>query len=127
MTTSELAEQIDSAFSYVGGELRDSILSHISGFVEEKVKELVSPESIAKIFSETNALHKFVLDQVKRFGETEVGNRLRCGCWDGRTVDRLFDSIWTEQFDKAIQDRIRDKVRSGIDAAIADRLKTMMA
>ncbi len=56
---------------------------------------------------------------------TEIGNRLRLGMYDGSLVNRLFESIWTEQFDIAIKERIRGKVYAAIDAAITEKLKSM--
>ena len=66
-----------------------------------------------------------MLDWANKWVANEVSNRLRCGIWNGTTVDRLFESIWTEQFDIAIKDRIRQKVYSAIDAVIKERLVAM--
>ena len=64
-------------------------------------------------------------DHFRKAVANEIGNRLRCGIYDGTSIDKLFESVWKPELDKAIQDRIQDRVDKTIDTVIAKRLKQL--
>ncbi len=125
MSDEDFATEMGSILSYNKQEIIHSILE----LVRRKL-ESTPPPTAAEIIKEieiSGMVHRSMCDWANRWVANEVANRLRCGIWDGSTVNRLFDSIWTEQFDIAIQERIKDKARSAVDAVIAEQLKAMKA
>lgn len=120
MSDEDFATEMGTILSYN----KDEVIHDILNLVSKKLEEAPLPTAaeIVKEIENSGLVHRTMLDWANRWVATEVGNRLRCGIWNGGTVDRLFDSIWTEQFDIAIKDRIKTKVNSAIDAVIKERL-----
>lgn len=106
---------------------KEEIINSILDLVRRKLEDSQPPcaTEIIQAIENSGLVHRMMCDWSNRWVANEVGNRLRCGIWNGSTVDRLFDSIWTEQFDIAIRDRIRQRVYSAIDGAIKERLVSM--
>jgi hypothetical protein len=106
---------------------RDEIVNGVLELVKRKVEETppLTAAEIVRAIESSGIVHRTMLDWANRWVANEVANRLRCGIWDGTTVGRLFDTIWTEQFDVAIKDRIRQKANAAIDAVIKERLATL--
>lgn len=123
MSNEDFANELDLILNYN----KDEIIRNVLDLVKEKLKDPPIPTAaeIVKEIESSGLVHRTMLDWANRWVANEVGNRLRCGIWDGTTVDRVFDSIWTEQFDIAIKDRIRQKVYSAIDAVIKEKLATL--
>lgn len=99
----------------------------VNELVEKQLKAIVqkgNPE-LAEFVERSPELRKGINDYFERHVATTVGNRLRCGCWEGTQVDAIFEGIWTEQWDKAIADRIRGRVNDTIDAIIKERLSRL--
>ena len=125
MTNEEFAAELDSVLSYN----KDEIINGVLGLVKRKLEDAppLTADEIVKAIESSGLVHRTMLNWANRWVANEVENRLRCGIWNGGTVDRLFDSIWTTAFDKAIQDRIRQKVNSAIDAVVKERLVAILA
>jgi len=106
-------------------EIQRKLESAIEVIVARKLKQLADPNS-AEVLAENifnsmtfrNHMNEFFDNAVA----TRVGNRLRCGIYDSRAMDKAFDAIWDEQFDVAIRERIRERVRKAIDEEIRQRL-----
>lgn len=75
-------------------------------------------ESLAKSVAVSRALD----ERVRAKCENEVENRLRCGIYDASKVDRLFESVWTSQLDRAIKERIRAQVLQVCDETVRELL-----
>lgn len=125
MTNEEFAEELVSVLSYN----RDEVVRTVLDVVKRKLEDTPPPTAaeIVKAINDSSLVHNMMCDWAKKWVANEIGNRLRCGIWNGTTVDKLFDSIWTEQLDVAIKDRIRTKVYAAIDTVIAERLKGLKA
>lgn len=125
MNDEDFATSMRSILSYD----KDEVIQNIVVLVRKKLEDTQPPNAaeIIQAIEKSNLVHNMMLDWSKRWVATEIGNRLRCGIYDGGAVDRLFESIWTEQFDTAIKDRIKQKVNSAIDAVIKDRLVTIQS
>lgn len=123
MTNEEFAEELGAILT----PNKEEIISNILELVRRKLDDTQPPkvEEIVKAIESNNLVHKLMCEWADRWVANEVGNRLRCGCWDGIKVDRIFDSIWDEQFDVAIKDRIQKRVFAAIDEVIAERLKKL--
>lgn len=123
MKDEDFTTELGSILSYN----RDEIISSVVGLVKRKLEETPPPTAaeIVQAIESSGIVHRTMLDWANRWVANEVANRLRCGVWNGGTIDRLFDTIWTEQFDVAIKDRIRQKAYAAIDAVIKDRLVTI--
>ncbi len=123
MSDEDFATELGSVLNYN----KDEIISSVLALVKRKLEETPPPTAaeIVKAIESSGLVHRTMLEWASRWVANEVGNRLRCGIWNGTAVDRLFDSIWTEQLDTAIKDRIRRRVDSAIDAVIKERLVAM--
>lgn len=124
MSDEDFTTELESILSYN----RDEIVSSVLALVKRKLEEMPIPTAaeIVKTIEDSGLVHRTMLDWANRWVANEVANRLHCGIWDGATVDRLFDTIWTEQFDVAIKYRIREKARAAVDAVIKERLTIML-
>lgn len=120
MTDEEFTTEIGSVLEYH----KDETINAVLRFVKEKLQDCQPPNAaeIIQAIESSGVIHRVMSDWMHQWVANEVGNRLRCGIYNGTTVDRVFDSIWTEQFDVAIRDRIRGKVYSAIDAVIKEKL-----
>jgi hypothetical protein len=120
MSDEEFAAEMGAILSFN----KDDIIRDVLNLVSKKLEDAQPPTGaeIIKAIENNGLIHRMMLDWADRWVANEIGNRLRCGIWEGRAVDRLFDSIWTEQFDIAIKDRIRQKVNAAIDVVVKERL-----
>ena len=120
MSNEDFATELESVINYN----KDEIISGVLDLVKRRLADTPPPTAaeIVKAIESSGIVHRTMLDWANQWVANEVGNRLRCGVWNGTAVDRLFDSIWTEQLDVAIKDRIRQRVYSAIDAVIKERL-----
>lgn len=121
MTTEDFATELGSILDNNRSETIDKVLE----LVARQLKDTPPPSAteIIKSIEDSRLVHRAMMDWMNRWVVNEVSNRLRCGVWDGTAVDRVFDTIWTEQFDIAVKDRIRKKVYDAIDAVIAEKLQ----
>jgi hypothetical protein len=112
-------------------EIRDELDARISGLIDDlvskRMSELSSRESneLEGLIANSDAVRLAINKHFDGSVATQVGNRLRCGIYDGTAVDRLFDRIWTEQFDRAIEDRIRSRVVKAIDTIVDQKLRNL--
>lgn len=98
----------------------------IDYLVDQKVNELSeSPDELAAAIEESGVLRRAIREFFERTAATEVGNRLRCGIYNGLQVDKIFDSIWTAEFETALQDRAKRIAQRAVTAAIENILKTL--
>jgi hypothetical protein len=123
MNNEDFATELGSVLNYN----RDEVINSVLELVKRKLDSTPPPTAaeIVKAIESSGLVHRTMLDWANRWVANEVGNRLRCGIWNGGTVDRIFESIWTEQFDVAIKDRIREKAYAAVDAVIKERLTAM--
>jgi len=121
MSDSDFAESIRNALDDCNATLVDSLVAAIKKYVEES--KLFDANDLLKMVNASNLVNRILRDHIERWVANEIGNRLRCGIYDGRKVDELFSTLWTEQLEKSVQDRIRSRVNVAIDAAITERMK----
>jgi hypothetical protein len=108
----------------ISDEVELKIQQMINELVQKQLEAIVTKgnPALAEFVERSPELKKGIRDYFELHAATTVGNRLRCGCYEGTQVDKIFDSIWSEQWDRAIADRIRGKVNDAINAMIKDRL-----
>jgi len=119
MTDEEFTTAINSEIE----DTRYSIVARFTELVKQKIENEISVSSLTAIVEESGTIRRMIREYFEKSVATEIGNRLRCGIYDGLKMDDVFESVWNEQFDRAIQDRIRQKVHSAIDTVVAERLK----
>lgn len=88
----------------------------VDALVEKKMKSLAEPKSdeLTGLVWNSEALKQAILEYFEQHAATTVGNRLRCGRYDATQMEKIFDSIWTEQFERSVADNIRGKVYKAI-------------
>ena len=104
---------------------RDELVERLTTAVKEEAGKLVSTDDIVQRADVPSIVRHAIDDHFRKAVANEIGNRLRCGIYDGTSIDKLFESVWKPELDKAIQDRIRDRVDKTIDTVIAKRLKQL--
>lgn len=116
MNLEDIADEVELKFQQMVNDL-----------VEQQVKAIVTKgnPALTEFVERSPELQKGIRDYFERHAATTVGNRLRCGCYEGTQVDKIFEGIWTEQWDRAIADRIRGKVNDTINAIIKERLSKL--
>ena len=117
MTSEEIMDSVQDRLDEIIGSL-------VTKKIESLLSEKNSPE-LADLVWNSASLRTAIGGYFERHAATTVGNRLRCGIYDGLNMDKIFDSVWTRQFDTAIADRIRKKVNESIDSVISERLKKL--
>ena len=120
----EMAESISYAISNAKSDLADRLVDIVKERIESE--KLFDEDRLVAMVESSDVVSKVIYDYFKTRVENEVGNRLRCGIYNGTQVDRLLDSVWTEQLDIAIKDRIRFWVYTSIDAIITEKLESML-
>lgn len=91
----------------------------IESIVTKKIAELVlDPEALAQRVLNSPTLRRVIGDRIEQSVATIVGNRLRCEVYNGFDMDKVFESIWPEQFDTAIKDRARRVAENAVKEAI---------
>ena len=114
--TSEESEWIDT--------IRDNIRDQLDAIVKEEIRKLsVDTTALEKTIKDLN-LYPLIGKSLESKVANEIGNRLRCetGC----LINKAFESVWTEQLQEAMEDRVRRKIDNFIDKAIQDKLKGFM-
>src|SRR5258706_9692647 len=101
MSDEAFATELGSILSYN----KDKVISSVLELVKRKLEDTPPPTAaeIVQAIESSGLVHRTMLEWANRWVANEVANRLRCGIWNGTAVDRLFDSIWTEQLDIAIK------------------------
>lgn len=113
MTPEEIAEEVEQRVEELICELVAKKLSRLAGDTDRELEKLVDGSL---------TLRRLIHEYYEKHAATTVGNRLRCGIYDANAMDRVFDGIWTEQFDRALADRISKRVNAAIDQIIKERL-----
>lgn len=129
MTDEDFIEGIKSIQSDLEGSRQDAsrqIIELVKARFSDAMAAL-DTETIMKVIDRSNIIDRLIRDNVEKCVAVEVGNRLRCGIYNGTAIDKLLESIWTEQLEIALKDRIRSKAYTAIDAVIAERLKALKA
>ena len=121
MTDRELIDRIKCACENANSDLADRILAIVTEHLETSMT--IETQQLVKMID--NVSHRLLTDHFQKSIANEIGNRLRCGCYNGTDVDKLFESVWTNELDRAIKDRIESKVYKAIDTVIAERLRQM--
>lgn len=117
LTQEEISEEVQARLELV-----------IESMVAKSLERISKPDSaeLAAMIENSTTLRTAISEYFERNAATTVGNRLRCGVYNARDVDKAFNAVWDEQFQKALEDRIRGKVDKAIDAVIAERLKKLL-
>ena len=102
---------------------KEELAERLTLAIKEEVGRLVSADKIIDRSNVSSIVSRAIYDHFNQAVANEIGNRLRCGIYNGINIDKLFDSVWTSELDKAIQDRIRGRVNKAVDDVIAERLK----
>lgn len=108
-------------------EINSGINDHIQSIIQQEVdKIMIDPSKIADNIVSSNFIHPQILNVIHRFTENEISNRLRCGIHDAFLMDKIFDSLWTQEFEKAIESRIRQKAEKIAEEIVRDKIKNLI-
>lgn len=102
---------------------RKELVERLATSIKEEAEKLININEIIKQVDVAHLVRQATYDSFRQSVANEIGNRLRCGIYDGTQVDKLFESVWTSELDKAIKDRIRSQAYRAVDDVIAERLK----
>lgn len=106
--------------------IRDNIRDQLDSIVKEEIRKLsVDTTALEKTIKDLD-LYSILGHDLESKVANNIGNRLRCGIYDGHLMDKAFDEVWTDQLQTALEHRIRKKVFEFIDKAIQDKLKGFM-
>lgn len=109
-------------------EVKNKITEIIDRIVEEHLNSM-SLEELAERVADSSTLRRCFSDWLDKSLPTVIGNRLRCGCWEGGLIDRAFEAVWSDQLQKALEDRIRyrvqDTVKKFTEELLTDILQTV--
>lgn len=119
--TSSFSDDMNSILDNAKNELVEKLNSAI----KEETKKLIDLNEIIKHIDVAHLVRQAAYDYFRQSVANEVANQLRCGIYQGTKIDLLFQSAWTSEFDKAIQERIRQRAFKAVDDVIAERLKKM--
>lgn len=108
---------------FIVDNARHELAEKLTIAIKEETAKLIDINEIIKQVDVAHLVRQAVYDNFRQTVANEIGNRLRCGIYDGTQVDKLFQSVWTNELDKAIQDRIRERAYKAVDNVIAERLK----
>lgn len=120
-------EELEEGFKDIICNARDDLAYKLVNLVKTKVEseKLFDEKVLERTIAHSDIINRVIREHIEKWVATEVGNRLRCRIYDGIKVNQLFDSIWTEQLDIAIKDRIRSKVYTAIDTIITEKLNSL--
>jgi len=117
-------DSIAQELKYTVENFSESFKGILDKAVTQKVNSLLSdPIALVKMIEDSPAFREAIYKYFDKRVATEVGNRLRCGIYDGTKVDDLFEKVWTPELDKAMEDRIIRR----LDNKINDMIKTKLA
>lgn len=122
MNYEQITEDIRFAILESNESLAHRVTSIIKDEVESELKDVLRADSLISLLHNSDIVRVAIREYFEKYAATEIGNRLRCGIYSGTQIDKLFESIWTEQLDKSIQDRIRMRVNNAVDQVIKERL-----
>ena len=118
-SSEEIAEEVQARLELV-------IEAMVAKSLERLAKAKPDDIEIAAMVENSTTLRTAIHAYFEHNVATIVGNRLRCGMYNALDMDKAFDAIWTEQFQRALRDRVRGKANEVIDAVIAERLKKLI-
>ena len=93
-------------------EIEEEVQSRLNQLIDDLVRKRLadmSPEELANRVADSPEMRRAFSDWLDKTLPTVIGNRLRCGCWEGGHMDRIFESVWTDQFQKSMESRVRMK------------------
>lgn len=127
MSYEELGSVLRDTISDSNIDLANRVVSLLKAKIESEVEKTLSVESLLELIQGSNIVGMAIREYFENRVATEIGNRLRCSIYSGTEVDKLFDSIWTEQLDRAIRERMHGRINKFIDSVIAERLNQLKA
>jgi len=108
-------------------EIRSSINETIQNIIKDEVqKTALNVVKLTDSISNCSDVRKSINDMVHSRVATEIGNRLRLGLYDGALMDKAFQKVWDDQFQKALEDRIVKKANEIAEKAVKDRIKEFL-
>lgn len=102
---------------------RDELVEKLTMAIKEEAGKQININEIIKQVDVVHLVRQAVYDHFRQSVANEIGNRLRCGIYDGTKIEKLFEEVWTSELDKAIKDRIRERAYKAVDNVIAEWLK----
>lgn len=69
---------------------------------------------------------RMVYEQMRLSVANEIGNRLRCGVWNGQEITKLVEECWPAAVDEAVKDRIRWRLGTMVEDEIKSRLANLL-
>lgn len=118
-----MADSFSDDIKLIMDYARDELVEKLTIAIKEEVGKLIDINEIIKQADVPHLVRVAVYNDFRQSVANEVGNRLRCGVYNGTQIDELFQSAWTNEFDKAISERIRERAYKAVDGVIAERLK----
>lgn len=119
VTTSMLNDVAQAAQDRFDELVEAAVKLHIERFIAD-------PDRIASFVADSRVFRESVREWMDRYIVTEVGNRLRCGVYDGLKVDEVFNKAWLPQFETAIKERIHKAVRAEIAKSAAEIVQELL-
>jgi hypothetical protein len=108
-------------------DFSENINNIINRSVEKKVTSLMgNPAKLVSIVENCPAFKDAIYDYFKKSVAVEIGNRLRCGIYNGTEIDKLFNDVWTDELDKAMKDRLSRKIDVEIENMIKAKLNSVL-
>lgn len=117
--TTEFSDDI----RFIVDNARDELVEKLTMTIKKEAGKQIDINEIIKHVDVVHIVRQAVYDHFRQSVAKEIGDRLRCGIYDGTQVDKLFQSVWTSELDRSIQDRIRERAYKAVDNVIAERLK----
>jgi hypothetical protein len=114
-------------------ELGEKIEARLNALVEtlandalEKLKAPENEEALVIRIMETEVFRKAVYERNEARLATEIGNRLRCGIYNALEMDALFERVWVKELDKALEDRVRQKIDKYVSTEVKTRIQALL-
>lgn len=125
MSYEELGSTLRDVISDSNIDLANRVAELLKVKIESEIERTLQIDRLLELVNNSNIVGMAMREHFENRVANEISNRLRCGIYSGTAVDKLFESVWTDQFDKAIKERIRGRVNKVIDAVIAERLELL--
>lgn len=97
----------------------------VADHIAEVLPKMLSVDVILKEAMDTAIVMNAFRDFANKNIANEISNRLRCGIWNGREFQKIFDENWEAALQASTIEKIRNKVGDAIDAEIKARIKKL--